>query len=302
MASIWDEKSDKSHASGKRGRGRPIGSSPYEKRDNDVLARYADQAVRTPGLKLAPTLEKLGYKTEAEIRRVQAKWRRGRKRLLEEAQLRLDSEPPSSLLETLFSFLSALQHIGDGVRTSGAARLLEASMQRADRRRKARATLGLGSDLPFDPENPDDLEAALSRFEPRIRHQCPRFAQGSRRSDARRFTPSMRLYLLAVLLHEASLDQLQRESQQREGSRKGLSIRRPYLRQQKGVAVKTVRKAAARPAKLPRQPHDALGAERVLMRAPASLTPYPRNARTHSESRSLRSPRASVGSGSPTRC
>ena len=83
------------------------------------------------------------------------------------------------------------------------------SVRRAERRSQARAALGQPARLPFDPTDPGELELALARFEN---------ALGSTDIDAqlagktlRDLPLSLRLHMMAVLIHEVSLDQSRRE-------------------------------------------------------------------------------------------
>src|SRR5215207_4000140 len=89
---------------------------------------------------------------------------------------------------------------------------LMASVRRAERRWDARAVLGQPAPLPFDPNDPSELEPALARFEAAMP------TPGSDEIDdllgdkmVEDLPPSVRLYLIAVLIHEMSLDMRRRE-------------------------------------------------------------------------------------------
>src|SRR5829696_7222058 len=81
----------------KRGRGRPPGSAPYRQRDEELLARYADKAIHSQGLELAPFARRAGVSNAAAIRRLQARWRADRERFLNDARTRFDARPPEPL-------------------------------------------------------------------------------------------------------------------------------------------------------------------------------------------------------------
>ena len=66
---------DRNQPVGKRPRGRPKGTAPFEERDRAALSRFADQFLQAPGAKLAPFLTSMGYEGK-DIRRAQARWRK----------------------------------------------------------------------------------------------------------------------------------------------------------------------------------------------------------------------------------
>ena len=74
-----------------RRRGRPLGSAPFRRHDEELLARYADKAIHIPGFKLAPFARRAGASSLAAVRRLQARWRADRERFLNEAWIRFDA-------------------------------------------------------------------------------------------------------------------------------------------------------------------------------------------------------------------
>lgn len=204
--------------SAKRGRGRPLGSAPYRQPDQEFLARYADEAIHFPDLELAPFARRAGA-SDAGIRRLQARWRTDRERFLKEARIRFDARPPESLWQMLMDVWAGLGRANEIV-SKEVLHPLTMSVRRAERRWDARAALGQPSQLPFHPTDASELEPALARFEN---------ALGSTKIDLGQQTLadlplSLRLYLLAVLIHEVSLQQHRREteaSRRTSGSRDG---------------------------------------------------------------------------------
>jgi len=192
-----------------RRRGRPLGSAPYRKADEKLLARYADKAIHNTGLELAPFARAAGVSQPATIRRLQARWRGDRERLLKDAQNRFDARRPESPWQILMDVYEGLRRIPRMLRE--VLDPLGASIQKAERRWNA---LGESARLPFDPTDPSELKPALARFE----HAMP--TPGSNEIDdmlgdqtLADLPGSLRLYLLAVLIHEASLIERRRETE-----------------------------------------------------------------------------------------
>jgi hypothetical protein len=185
------------------------------------LAKFADAAIHTPGLELAPFARDAGISDEASIRRLQARWRTERERLLGEAQTRFDARPPESLGQILADLLAGLSRIAE-LTSKPVMSLLRASTERAERRWDARNRLGKPSPLPFDPGEPGELEPALARFENAV--HPPGSAEVAELLGDRTLAElplSLRLYVLAVLLHEMSLDQRRREAEQADAQKSG---------------------------------------------------------------------------------
>ena len=127
---------------------------------------------------------------------------------MNEAQNRFNARPPQSLRQILMDLWAGL-HRGTEIVSQQVLHPLVASARRAERRWKARVALGQPDRLPIDPTNPGELEPALARFED---------ALGSTHLDAQlagktlaELPLSLRLYIMAVLIHEVSLDQRRRE-------------------------------------------------------------------------------------------
>lgn len=98
-----------------KSRGRPKGTAVFAEEDLKALARFAEIAVQAPGSKLAPFLKNKGYLEEKDVRRIQARWRAEKQRLLEEARVRLDSKPDLSIFEMAAYFGEALKGLGDEI-------------------------------------------------------------------------------------------------------------------------------------------------------------------------------------------
>ena len=203
-----------------RRRGRPRGSAPYRQRDEELLARYADKMIHDPGLQLAPFARRAGF-SDAAIRRLQGRWREHRDRFLNEARIRFDVRPPESLWQILLVLWTGL-HRGTEIVSQHVLHPLLTSVRRAERRWEARAALDQPARLPIDPTNPGELEPAFARFEDAL-GSADIAAQlaGKTLGD---LPLSLRLYIMAVLMHEVSLDQRRREveaSQPPKGSADG---------------------------------------------------------------------------------
>lgn len=206
-------KSHREHPNKKRSRGRPTGSSRFTETDQTSLEKIADALVREPGLQPTVVIRRLGYYGEAEIRRLQSKWRKERHRLLAEAQRLLDAEPPTTFLDSILDMCGTLGSFVHGLTTSPAMRSLRASLDRQARRRTARDELGIAPRSPIEPGNQEDLERAIERFEERP-HQSVSdlIADLPAEMTVDEMPPSLRLYAMALILHEMALNVKQRET------------------------------------------------------------------------------------------
>jgi hypothetical protein len=141
--------------------------------------------------------------------------------LLSEAQTRFDARPPESLWQLLTDLVAGLGHITE-LTSKPVVSLLRASIERAERRWRARATLGKPSPLPFDPSEPSELQPALARFENAV--HPPGSAEVAVLLGDKTVTElpfPLRLYVLAVLIHEMSLAQRRREAEQADAQSGG---------------------------------------------------------------------------------
>ena len=197
----------------KRGRGRPLGSAPYRQRDEELLVRYADKAIHSSGLELAPFARRAGVSNAAAIRRLQARWRADRERFLNDARTRFDARPPESLWQMLMDLRAGLSRMA-AIVSREVLDPLRASIRRAERRWDARASLGQPARLPFDPADPSELEPALARFESAMPTPGSDEIDDQLGDQTLADLPlSQRLYLPAVLIHEMSLEQRRRETE-----------------------------------------------------------------------------------------
>ena len=193
-----------------RRRGRPLGSAPYRKADEKLLARYADKAIHNTGLELAPFARAAGVSQPATIRRLQARWRGDRERFLKDAQNRFDARRPESPWQILVDLYEGLRRMSRML-SREVLDPLSASIQKAERRWNA---LGKSARLPFDPTDPSELKPALARFENAMPTPGSNEIDGMLGDQTLADLPgSLRLYLLAVLMHEASLIERRRETE-----------------------------------------------------------------------------------------
>ena len=200
-------------AAPKRSRGRPAGSSRFAETDQASLEQIAHTLVREPGLQPTVVIRRLGYHGEAEISRLQSKWRKERDHLLAEAQRRLDAEPPQTWLDMVIDMSGILSGFLDGLATSPAMKSLRASLDRQARRRTAQEKLGIALRSPIKPGNQEDLDRAIKRFEERP-HQSwsDLIADLPAEMTVDEMPRSLRLYATALILHEMALDAKQREA------------------------------------------------------------------------------------------
>ena len=194
-----------------RRRGRPLGSAPYRQRDEALLARFADELIGKPDLRLAPFVQAAGL-SESAIRRVQLRWRSNKERFLNEARIRFEGRPPQSLAEIVMHLWAGLSRT-TRVFSKNVLDPLRASMRRAERRWEAQEALGKPARLPLDPSHPTKLKPALNRFESAM--PTPGSDEiddllGDKTFEELPF--SMQLYLIAVLTHEVSLEQRRNET------------------------------------------------------------------------------------------
>ena len=127
---------------------------------------------------------------------------------MNEARIRFDVRPPESLWQILLDLWTGL-HRGTESVSQHVLHPLLTSVRRAERRWEARAAPDQPARLPIDPTNPGELEPALARFEDAL-GSADLAAQlaGKTLGD---LPLSLRLYIMAVLMHEVSLDQRRRE-------------------------------------------------------------------------------------------
>jgi len=186
----------------KKPRGRPKGTAPFEEADHETLAKFADQYLQSPSAKLAPFLKAQGYE-EKDVRRAQLRWRMGKSKFLEEAQLRLDLSPAESAESLAFHFYAAIDALRKEAEPS--LGMIAASYERAKRRVRALQKTGQQLGLPIDLEAPSDVQAALTRYESQM------FDSEERRFDKfgqlkiDELPPALKLYATALMLHELSL-------------------------------------------------------------------------------------------------
>lgn len=201
-------------AGAKRGRGRPAGSSRYAESDRRIFDKVAERLVHEPGLPLAAALRDLGHYSEAHLRRLQGKWRGAKGKLIDEAKQR-HASPLDSFLHFLFSLGAIMREVVG----SDLVRALQASFDRAARRHAAERRAGRVPKLPFGTKDQAAFAGAIRRFESR-RHASAEELIADLPHDASLadLPPSQRLYFLALVLHELSLDAHERELKQTEFS------------------------------------------------------------------------------------
>ena len=198
-----------------KSRGRPKGTAVFAEEDLKALARFAELAVKAPGSKLAPFLKSKGYIEEKDTRRVQARWRSEKQRLLLEARIRLDSEPNLSIIELAKYFEELVKGLGHTV--GPVLDKFADSFERARRYKHALDQLGREQDIPFDLENAEEVERAIQRYEPallqteEVRHR----RLGALRTDE--LPRSLQFYVAAILLHDHSLQLAESELQEKQG-------------------------------------------------------------------------------------
>lgn len=198
----------------RRRRGRPSGSSRFAESDRIALDKIAERLVYEPDLPVATAARGLGFSSEAEIRRLQAKWRSAKSRLLAEAQRRHESP-----LDLFVHFLASLAGLAEGLLTSAPIGAIQASLERAARRLAAEQRAGEAAKLSFDPNDRAAVDAAISRFESRQHHTAadlvPDLPDDGTWAD---LPASQRLYAMALVLHELSLDEYERELKEASAS------------------------------------------------------------------------------------
>jgi hypothetical protein len=194
----------------KRPRGRPKGTTKFEQQDLRLLGEFADLTVRSPRTPLAPFLVEHGYE-QKDIRRAQKRWREQKATLLEEARLRADASPPETLFEWLLSAGEMVAAMAGAIRPAMAK--ISRSLDRAQRRVAARERLGLEVDLPLDLTDEAAVEEAVRRYEETVakRRLPPEF----NRLTLADLPFSLKLYVVAMQLHELSLQAA--EAEKREG-------------------------------------------------------------------------------------
>ncbi|XSG81088.1 MAG: hypothetical protein ACPW61_08265 [Methyloligella sp. ZOD6] len=194
----------------KRPRGRPKGTTKFEQQDLRLLGEFADLAISQPQTPLAPFLVGHGYEHK-DVRRAQKRWRKEKAALLEEARVRADASPPDNLFEWMLYAGEMVAAMAGAVRP--AMEKISGSLERAQRRVAAREKLGLDSDLPLDLTNQDAVERAIQRYgETVAKRRLP--AEFDRLTLAE-LPFSLKLYVVAMLLHELSLQLA--EAEKREG-------------------------------------------------------------------------------------
>lgn len=207
------DQSDREHPNNKRSRGRPPGSSQFADEDRATLEKIADALVREPDLKPTAVMRRLGYGSEAEIRRLQSKWRKDKESLLADAQRRLDAQPPETTLDAIVNIIAELAGFAGALATAPAVQSLKESLDRQVRRHIAQDELGVSPRSPTEPGNQKNLERAIERFEARPHQSLEDLkADIPETMTVDEMPPSLRLYAMALMLHEMALDAKQREA------------------------------------------------------------------------------------------
>jgi hypothetical protein len=189
-----------------RPRGRPSGSSRFAESDLIALDKIADRLLYEPDLPVATAARGLGFSSEAEIRRLQTKWRRSKSTLLAEAQRRHESP-----LDKLLHSLASVAALAEVLLRSAPIAAIQASLERASRRIAAEQRAGKGAKLSFDPNDRAAVDAAISRFESRQHHRADLAPDLPGDVSWAELPASQRLYAMALVLHELSLDEFERE-------------------------------------------------------------------------------------------
>lgn len=200
---------DRNQPTGKRPLGRPKGTAPFEERDRAALSQFADQKLQAPSAKLAPFLTSKGYE-EKDIRRAQARWRNEKDGFLRQAQHRLDLSPAESIVQ-LFANMYAT--IGDVLATAGPGlRKIAASQERARRHARALEVEGRGPGLPIDLDSQAEIDAAVERYEARMFGSEEDRLAAFGLHTTKTLPTSLKLYAVAVLFHQMSLEEAEREA------------------------------------------------------------------------------------------
>ena len=192
----------KHQSAGKRPRGRPKGSAPFEERDRAMLSRFAELRLDSPGAKLAPFLAAAHYR-DKDIRRAQQRWRREKDEFLKEARRRQDLSPAETIGEVIIALLASIQTAVD-LSIPGLQKLA-ASYERARRRALALTEAGQGQGLPFKLDDTSDVDAAIERYERTMLRPEDEKLSVFGQLTVTELSPAQKLYALAISLHEYSL-------------------------------------------------------------------------------------------------
>lgn len=198
----------------KRPRGRPKGTTKFEKEDLRVLVKFADIALLSKHAKLAPFLRDQGYDFK-DIRRAQNRWKQNKQSLLEEARLRRDSAPAESILDLIAFFVNASSALAET-----AAPALEAiafSLEKAKRRRAALKDLKLDPNLPLDLSNTEAVERAIRQYDETFAKNVHPTEFGER--TLKGLPQSLKLYAAALMMHQLSIQMAESEAKERNANR-----------------------------------------------------------------------------------
>lgn len=207
------DKSDSTRPNRRRRRGRPQGSSQFAESDQVALQKLADTIVRDRRIRPTSVMRDLGYKSSAEIRRLQSKWRARRDPLLAEAQQRLDATPPQTLLDWLVAASAEVSRVARVLTNSPLVHALRKSLDEESRRRIARKEMDVTSSSPIRGWNAEKIGEAIERFD-RRQYQSSEGLTADIPDDAtlESMPWSLRLHLMSLVLHEMALDARDQEA------------------------------------------------------------------------------------------
>lgn len=191
--------------------GRPKGSSRFSESDRYILVKTAEAIVRDSDLKPTAYFRRLGISEENDIRRLQTKWRRTKAEFLRAAQLDYDAQLELGLFGGLKRGFLFIGELVDAFTGSEVMQAIRESQNRAARVHAAHKKLGLYNEGPVDPGDLDQVNEALARFEARPYIDNKSLTDDLPEVTLAELSPSAKMYISAVLLHELSLQAYEAE-------------------------------------------------------------------------------------------
>lgn len=202
-------KQQPNHSAVKRKRGRPQGSAPNAKQDKALLCKAANLIVRNEHLKITVALRELGKSEESDLARLRKRWQTVGDEYIAEARANLLIEGNQS---SVTEFVLMMARFSERVQEVAEAINLGQILGNASDLQNAHELLrqsGKEAGEAFDTKDPLEVCAAFSRLEGRDRDFGKALIR--KEQEGRRPTEAEKKYIMAVLLHETALEELQAE-------------------------------------------------------------------------------------------
>lgn len=194
-------------------RGRPLGSSRYNEKDDKVLFNAAEAICRNPHMTITKALRDQEIDDESRLARLRRKWSKRKGELLSKANAAELAEISSSEIPLLMSSRARFRdQITQIVRQSPLQEVREHVLKvMSDLKYRERLSADLA--MPIDPTDPEAIGTAIAKLEMTDPENLKRLHD---RKEAGELLPnSDEIYALALLFHEIAIAAWEREKEEK---------------------------------------------------------------------------------------